>query len=443
MSALRLAPLMLRPSTQGAAVLALPMVAFGIVTWLLGIVVGGARAFFTWTTPDASLYQLLAVVALALLAVPLVSLGGSAARLSARRRDDRLAALRLLGATSGTVLTLAVAEATVLALVGAILGVAGAAATSPLIGLIPFDGEPLGASALLPATWSIGLVVAVTLLAASSALLSMRRVMVTPLGVARRETPARVHWIVIVLAVAAMAVVAGAFSSFSSIGAALGVVAMVAVLGVGFGIAMLVLNLLGPWLLGVQARIQARRAASPARLIAARTVLESPKAAWRQVGGVALVTFVGVIAGVGSALLGSADTSGEMTLAADIRTGLLITIIGSFLTVACTVGLQQAASILDGRALSRALHHGGMDVSTMDAARRWAVLSPLLLVVAVSAIAAGVLVVPLLGMALLFEPLTVLITAGVVVTGVAIVAVGLLVTRPLLRRVATAHVATA
>ena len=64
-------------------------------------------------------------------------------------------------------------------------------------------------------------------------------------------------------------------------------------------------------------------------------------------------------------------------------------------------------------------------------------------VVAVSAIAAGVLVVPLLGMALLFEPVTVLITGGVVVTGVVIVAVGLLVTRPLLRRVATAHVATA
>ena len=79
--------------------------------------------------------------------------------------------------------------------------IAGAAATSPLIGLIPFAGEPLGASALLPAAWSIGLVAAVTLLAASSALLSMRRVMVTPLGVARRETPARVHWIVIVLAV--------------------------------------------------------------------------------------------------------------------------------------------------------------------------------------------------------------------------------------------------
>jgi len=243
---------------------------------------------------------------------------------------------------------------------------------------------------------------------------------------------------VVVLAVAAVGVVAAAFSSFSSIGAALGVLAMVLVLGVGFGITMLVLNLLGPWILGIQARIQVRRATTPARLIAARTVLESPKAAWRQVGGVALVTFVGVIAGVGSALMGDGAGGADAILAGDIRTGLVITVVGSFLTVACTVGLQQAAAILDGRALSRALHHGGMDVTTMDAARRWAVLSPLLLVVAVSAIAAGALVVPLLGMALLFEPIAIVITAGVVVAGVAIVAAGLMTTRPLLRRVATA-----
>lgn len=441
MSSLRLAPMLLRPSTQGAAVLALPVVAFGVTTWLLGIVLGGARAFFTWTGYDATTYQMLAVVALALLAVPLATLGGSAARLSARRRDDRLAALRLLGATSGTVLALAVGEATILALVGAILGAVAALATSPLIGLIPFAGEPLGASAMLPALWSVGLVVAVTSLAAVSALLSMRRVMVTPLGVARRDAPARVHWAVVLVAVALMGLVFAVFSSFASLGAAFGVAAMIAILGGGFGIAMLVLNLLGPWILGVQARIQARNASSPARLIAARTVLESPKAAWRQVGGVALVTFVGVIAGVGSALLGEAG--GAVTLADDIRTGLVITVVGSFITVACTIGLQQAASILDGRALSRALHHGGMDVSTMDAARRWAVLSPLLLVVAVSVIGACVLVVPLLGMALLTKPLTVMITGAVVALGVVLVGVGLLATRPLLRRVATAHVATA
>ncbi|SDH54106.1 FtsX-like permease family protein [Agrococcus jejuensis] len=441
MSSLRLAPMLLRPSTQGAAVLALPVVAFGVTTWLLGIVLGGARAFFTWSGSDAATYQMLAVVALALLAVPLATLGGSAARLSARRRDDRLAALRLLGATSGTVLALAVGEATILALVGAIVGASAAFATAPLIGLIPFAGEPLGSSAMLPPLWSVGLVVAVTLLAAASALLSMRRVMVTPLGVARRDAPARVHWAVVLVAVALMGVVYAVFSSFSTLGEALGIAVLIAILGAGFGIAMLVLNLLGPWIVGVQARIQVRNASSPARLIAARTVLESPKAAWRQVGGVALVTFVGVIAGVGSALLGSAG--GDFFLADDIRTGLIITVVGSFITVACTVGLQQAASILDGRALSRALHHGGMDVGTMDAARRWAVLSPLLLVVAVSAIAAGVLVVPLLGMALLTQPLTVMITGGVVVLGVVLVGVGLLATRPLLRRVATAHVATA
>ena len=49
------------------------------------------------------------------LLVMCVSLGGAAARLSARRRDDRLATLRLLGATPAAVSALAVIESAVLA----------------------------------------------------------------------------------------------------------------------------------------------------------------------------------------------------------------------------------------------------------------------------------------------------------------------------------------
>ena len=95
----RVAWLLARPGSAGAAASVLPVTAFGIVTALLLTVIGGAQAFWTWTDDEAVLYQALAVIALSLLVVPLVSLGGAAARLSARRRDDRLATLRLLGAT--------------------------------------------------------------------------------------------------------------------------------------------------------------------------------------------------------------------------------------------------------------------------------------------------------------------------------------------------------
>ncbi|RXZ67407.1 permease, partial [Agromyces albus] len=93
----RVAWLLARPDSTGIAASALPVTAFGVVTALLLTVIGGAQSFWGWTDEMGFTYQALAVIALVLLVVPLVSLGGAAARLSARRRDDRLATLRLLG----------------------------------------------------------------------------------------------------------------------------------------------------------------------------------------------------------------------------------------------------------------------------------------------------------------------------------------------------------
>ena len=52
-------------------------------------------------TQMASTYVVLAIFACVLLVVPFAALAGSAARLAASRRDTRLAALRLAGATTG------------------------------------------------------------------------------------------------------------------------------------------------------------------------------------------------------------------------------------------------------------------------------------------------------------------------------------------------------
>ena len=95
----RVLTLLLRPAKGENAVLALPVVAFGVVPALVLTVVGGAQSFWTWTDDYAPVYQALAAIALVLLVVPLTNLGGAAARLSARRRDERLSTLRLLGVT--------------------------------------------------------------------------------------------------------------------------------------------------------------------------------------------------------------------------------------------------------------------------------------------------------------------------------------------------------
>ncbi|GAA1959085.1 FtsX-like permease family protein [Agromyces allii] len=436
----RVAWLLARPGSAGAAASVLPVVAFGVVTALLLTVAGGAQTFFTWTDDTSMLYQSLAVIALVLLVVPLVSLGGAAARLSARRRDDRLATLRLLGATPGVVRALAVIEAAAFALAGAVLGVLAYLVAVPLIGLIPFRGEPLGAAGVLLPWWVlVAAPIAVAALAAMSAVLGLRQVVISPLGVRTRQEAPRLHWIRVV---AGVGVVAFAYALMSVIGVAQVALVLITMLAVAFGGTLAVLNLIGPWVIRLIASAQVRRAKTPARLLAARSVLESPKAAWRQVGGVAMTSFMAVFAGVGVGLLGAAAADGgngdpeSAMLLADVRTGILITVVGSFLMVACSVGVGQAAAILDRADLYRSLDMLGMPVATMEAARRRAVMSPLRVTAVGSAVIAAIVMLPLTGITLIVAPLSLAVIAGVLAAGIGIVWLGLVVTRPVLDRAA-------
>ncbi|MFP3415750.1 hypothetical protein SB773_30350, partial [Bacillus sp. SIMBA_074] len=56
--------LLLRPAPEQNSVLALPVVAFGVVTTLVLTVIGGAQSFWGWTDPEAPIYQALAAIAL-------------------------------------------------------------------------------------------------------------------------------------------------------------------------------------------------------------------------------------------------------------------------------------------------------------------------------------------------------------------------------------------
>lgn len=433
----RVAWLLARPGTAGAAASLLPVTAFAIVTSLLLVVLGGAQSFWTWPDDIGVTYQALAVIALVLLVVPLASLGGAAARLSARRRDDRLATLRLLGATPATVSALAVLESVVLAAAGAIAGVVLYFLLVPLVALIPFRGEALGIEGVLLGVPALAAVFAgVVLLAAASAVLGLRQVVISPLGVRTKQDAPKLHWLRIVIGVA---VIALAFLMMAALQVAGSVLIILAMLGAAFGGSIAVLNLIGPWVIRLVAQSQARRAKAPARLLAARSVLESPKAAWRQVSGVAMTSFMAVFAGTGIALLDSFGEAGDvesMQLFADIRTGILITVIGSFLMVACSVGVNQAAGILDRGELYRSLEMLGMPTPTMDAARRRAVMSPLRITALGSAVTAAVVMLPLTGAAIIVAPLSLAVIAGVLAAGIGVVWLGLLATKPMLERAA-------
>jgi len=413
----------------------LPAVAFALVSSLVLIVVGGAQAFWSWTDPDAGLYQALAAIALVLLVVPLVGLGGAAARLSARRRDERLSTLRLLGVSPAGVVGATVVESTLVAAAGAAAGVVGYLAAVPLIGLIPFRGEALGAGAVLLSPFAITAIVAgVIALAGVSAAIGLRLVVISPLGVRTRAAVPRVHWLRGVLA---GVVLVTAFMTMQFFPGTTGLMITIIVVAGMFAAAVAVLNLVGPWALKVHANRTLRRAESASRLLAARLVLESPKAAWRQVSGVAMASFMAVFAGTGVALvdtMGGPQAGVEAFLGADIRTGLIITLIASFLMVAVSVGVNQASGILDQRDLHRSLHFLGVPMETVDAARTRAVMAPLLLTAIGSALCAAVLVFPLIGIALIVQPVSILTIVAVLAAGVGIVWASTRITRPLLGR---------
>lgn len=249
---------------------------------------------------------------------------------------------------------------------------------------------------MLPAWGLIAVVFAVTAIATVSAALSLRRVNISPLGVVMKQQAPAIPLIVASL-------VTGNLASFGS--ALGGVTAMIAALGIALTITLFAIDVIGAWVLGMLARRQARKAQKPAQLLGARAILESPRAAWRQVSGVTVASFVAVLAGAGIALLGmaqnSTDLSGpEQYLLADIRTGVFIVVVGTFAMVACTVGVNQAAQILDRADISRSLGVMGAPLELQDAARRQAAVKPLLLASLGSAALAAFLLFPLVGGAL-------------------------------------------
>jgi hypothetical protein len=410
-TAVQIAPLFTHRRDGDRLASALPVAAFTVVTALVALVAGGAQSFYGGGDGLARTYASLATIALVLLLVPLATVGASAARLAARRRDERLASLRLLGATRRTVTALTVLEAAASALLGALAGLVVYAATAPLVGLLSFRGARLGAEMWLP-WWALPLIVlAVTLLAAASAAVGLRAVVVTPLGVRTRQREGRVRRGRIVLAGCVVLMGVLATQSLNLFGQIGGIVAMVTALAAAFAGMLLALDVAGPWVVQLRARRQVRKAQTVPRLLAARMVLDDPKVAWRQVSGLAMTSFVGVFGAVGLAIArAGADDSrpvDEQWLLHDISTGVLVTVAASFLMVACSVGINQAAATLDRGAVHVSLDRLGVPRSVMDEASRRAVMSALWMVAGGSALCATVLLAPLVGIMVFVQPVAI------------------------------------
>ena len=231
-------------------------------------------------------------------------------------------------------------------------------------------------------------------LAALSGAVSLRRVTVSPLGVARRETPKKMTW----LRWWSRSWASARSWSISAAAGALGAAAGAALLG-AMAVGFATLNAVGPWVLGLVGKAQLRRATTPARLLAARRLLDDPKAAWRVVGGLGLAGFVAGALSVLPTII-AVDTSKDpqgAILMDDLVTGAMVTLVVAFLLAAVSAGIAQAASVLDRRREIALQTLAGTPVELHDSVRRRTVLVPLLFVAVGSAVTALVMFFPLLG----------------------------------------------
>jgi hypothetical protein len=235
---------------------------------------------------------ILSVVALAILAPVLIFIA-TATRLSAARREERFAAMRLAGATRRQVSLLAATESTVAGILGVAVGFGIFFLLRIPVAGIPFIGQPFFPSELtLSLTDVLVVAIGVPAAAAIAARLALRRVNVSPLGVARRVTPQPPRAWRMVPLLAGLAELG--FWSLHGHPASIG--GQVQAFVSSFALILVGLFIAGPWLTMAAARAMARWTSRPGTLLAARRLADDPRASFRAVSGLVLALFITTVA---------------------------------------------------------------------------------------------------------------------------------------------------
>ena len=152
-------------------------------------------------------------------------------------------------------------------------------------------GTPYFESQLTPTVWGyLAMLVGVPVAAAVAALISLRRVQVSPLGVSRRATPKPpTFWRLVPLVLGLGLYVYGlSKTTHKSIGAPA---------FPGLLITMVGLVIAGPWLTSVASRLFGRFISGSSALLSTRRLADNPKTAFRSVTGLVLAVFLGTMVG--------------------------------------------------------------------------------------------------------------------------------------------------
>ncbi len=241
---------------------------------------------------NANTIDLILSVVAGALVFPVIIFIASATRLAATRREQRFAAMRLVGATPRQTTIVSAVESATATVAGTATGFGLFFLLRSPMAAVPFTGAPFFPSDLSLRVTDVLLAAAgVPVIATVAALLALRRVRISPLGVRRRSTPPapRAYRL---LPLAAGIAELGYFigrrppTTGGQIQAYLP----------GFVLIMAGLVIAGPWLTMVGSRLVARRTGHPATLIAARRLSDNPQSGFRSVSGLVLALFVTTVA---------------------------------------------------------------------------------------------------------------------------------------------------
>lgn len=252
-------------------------------------------------------------------------------KISMARREQRLAAMRMVGATRLQTAMLAGVEAGVGAAVGAVAGLLGFLALRPVLSGVRHYGDYQGgpfyaADMIVPPYEVVAVLVGVPVLAVLTAVVAMHRVRITPLGIgghAPARPPGKWRVLPVLVGVAGLSFAAVAYRVDPEIVRSPLAPLMGAAVQ-GFLLCTLVgAALSGPWVCMMAGRVMARHGRRLTSLMAARRLLAAPRANYRAVGGVSLAVYVATLFAGTVAMTTTADPTEGLSFDGRQRPGVV------------------------------------------------------------------------------------------------------------------------
>ncbi|MDO5025268.1 MAG: hypothetical protein Q4E03_01965 [Trueperella sp.] len=393
--------------------------------------------YFGWV------YFSFALFALALLIVPLLSLGASASQLGANGRAQRLASLRLVGMTSRQVVGVSLLESLIQTLIGFTVGMGLYLLTLPAWQAVEFTGMRIETAEMLLPWWGVlaalGLQLVISTLATVFGLL---KVSISPLGVARKTTPKALRWwrvLVLIGAVVLMWYLSKNWEPENSTYTLISTFAIIIFFVMSISIA-------GPFFLQTLAR-PLTKTRSVSRLVAARRIVAYPRAAWRSIAAISLMMLISSLLIFGDILrfdtdnTATAGADGEFVFTTsvffqDVYYGVIIALSFALILGAVSVLIHQTSDVIDRTDESRALSWVGMPTKKFTISRIWQVFIPLIIMTAISV---GLGVIPGLAQGSTPDVEAKMLLIGVIIAGFALTLLAVLFTAPIQRQVLAQH----